>query len=174
MRTALALIVLAFLGAAGLRAQAPAPKRGVMDHVLHPFGGSSNPKAPHYSDPRLRGLLLQITLPIEPLRLSEMRQLHVHVALSNVGSNPVILDFPNAQRIDMQLLKANGDVLTRWSENRAFTEETGTVLVNQHENVVYDESIATRELQSGKVYTLEVFLPKYPELRVRQKFLTAP
>ena len=35
-------------------------------------------------------------------------------------------------------------------------------------------SIATRELTTNKVFIAEVFFPKYPELRVRQKFLTAP
>ncbi len=122
----------------------------------------------------MRGLLFELQVPAEPVRLSEVRQLHVKALLSNAGNNPVSLDFPNSQRIDIQLLAPDGAVLTRWSENRVFSEEIGTLLINPREQIVYDETIATRELQPGRVYTAEVFVPKYPELRVRQKFLTAP
>lgn len=155
-------------------AQTPTPaERSFFNRMLHPFG-SAKPKAPKYQDPRLRGLLLEVQLPTEAVRLSEVRQLRVHATLTNLSSNPISLDFPTSQRIDIQLLNANGEVLTRWSENRAFTEEIGTLLVNPREQIVYNETIATRELQPGRVYSVEVFFPKYPELRARQKFMTAP
>ena len=118
--------------------------------------------------------MLELEVPGGAVRLSEVRQLHVKARLINLGGYPVSLDFPTSQRIDIQLLNANGQVLNRWSENRAFGEEQGTLLVNPHEQILYDETIATRELQPAKVYTVEVFYPKYPELRARQKFMTAP
>jgi len=65
-------------------------------------------------------------------------------------------------------------VLTRWSDNHAVTAKPGTVVINPGEHIEYNETIATRELAPNKVYTIEVFFPKYPELRIRQKFLTAP
>ena len=155
-------------------AQTPTPaERGFFNRMLHPFG-STKTKAPKYQDPRLRGLLLDVQVPTEPVRLSEVRQLRVHVVLTNFGSNPVALDFPTSQRIDIQLLNPAGEVLTRWSENRAFTEEIGNFLVNPREQIVYNETIATRELQPGRVYSVEVFFPKYSELRGRQKSMTAP
>ena len=117
---------------------------------------------------------LTVWVPTEPIRLSEVRQLRVHVALTNLSGNPIALDFPTSQRIDIQLLNPAGEVLTRWSENRAFTEEIGNVLINPQEQIVYNETIATRELQPGRVYSVEVFFPKYSELRARQKFMTAP
>ena len=170
IRTAL---VLALLFTSNVLAQSPSPARSFFSRILHPFGGSSH-KAPKYRDSRLRGLLLELEIPGEAVRLSEVRQLHIRARLVNLGGYPVSLDFPTSQRIDIQLLNANGQVLTRWSENRAFGEAPGTLLVNPHEQILYDESIATRELQPGKVYTIEVFYPKYAELRARQKFMTAP
>ncbi len=122
----------------------------------------------------MRGLLLEVQVPIEPVRLSEVRQLHVRTLLTNVGAYPVPLDFPTSQRVDIQLLNSAGEVLTKWSDTRAFTEEIGTLTINPKEEVVYEETIATRELQPGRVYSVEVFFPKYPELRARQKFMTAP
>jgi len=169
IRTAL---MLALLVTSNALAQSPSPPRSFFSRILHPFGSSH--KAPKYRESRLRGLLLELEVSGEAIRLSEVRQLHIKARLSNLGAYPVSLDFPTSQRIDIQLLNANGQVLTRWSENRAFSEETGTLLVNPHEQILYDETIATRELQPGKVYTVEVFFPKYSELRVRQKFMTAP
>ena len=172
MKFAVAIVLLAAGTSATVRGQSPAPPHSVLDRILHPFGPSKKP--PRYNDPRLRGLLLELQVPSEPVRLSEVRQLHVKAVLSNIGNAPVSIDFPTSQRIDIQLLSSTGEVLTRWSENRAFTEEIGNLIINPREQIVYDEPIATRELQPGRVYIAEVFFPRYLELRARQKFLTAP
>ncbi len=166
------VIVLFVVSNAVAQTPTPAP-RGFFNRMLHPFGPAKT-KTPKYQDQRLRGLLLEVQVPTEPVRLSEVRQLRVHVVLTNLGINPIALDFPTSQRIDIQLLNPAGEVLTRWSENRAFTEEIGNFLINPHEQIVYNETIATRELQPGRVYSVEVFFPKYSELRARQKFMTAP
>lgn len=162
------------LAASSAVAQTPTPaERNLFNRMLHPFGPPKT-KTPKYQDSRLRGLLLEVQLPTEAIRLSEVRQLRVRAVLSNLSGNPISLDFPTSQRVDIQLLNPGGDVLTRWSENRAFTEEIGNLLVNPREQIVYNETIATRELQPGRVYSVEVFFPKYSELRARQKFMTAP
>jgi hypothetical protein len=71
-------------------------------------------------------------------------------------------------------MDSTGKILTKWSENHAFSEKPGIVTINPQEHVVYDETIATRDLTPNRVFIAEVFFPKYPELRARQKFLTAP
>ena len=172
MKKAVVVLVALCLAEPAL-SQSPTPGRSFFNRILHPFGGSSR-KPPKYQDPRLRGLLLELQVPAEAIKLSEVRQLHVIAGLGNMGGYPVTLDFPTSQRIDIQLLTSGGEVLTKWSENRAFTQEAGTLLINPHEQIIYDETIATRELQPGKVYTVEVLFPRYPELRARQKFMTAP
>ncbi|PYK42932.1 MAG: hypothetical protein DME46_08755 [Verrucomicrobia bacterium] len=167
-------IMIALLPVWNAAAQAPSPpERSLFNRMLHPFG-SAKKKVPKYQDVRLRGLLVEVQVPTEPIRLSEMRQLRVKTVLSNLSGYPVALDFPTSQRIDIQLLNPAGEVLTRWSENRAFTDEIGNLTINPREEIVYNETIATRELQPGRVYSVEVFFPKYPELRTRQKFMTAP
>ena len=55
-----------------------------------------------------------------------------------------------------------------------FEDKPGTVLINPLEHVDYAATIATRDLSPNKVFICEVFFPQYPELRIRQKFLTAP
>src|ERR1041385_6595266 len=167
------LVIILFAVSSAI-AQTPSPaERSFFSRMMHPFGPAKT-KAPKYQDPHLRGLLLEVQVPTEPVRLSEVRQLRVRAVLTNLSSGPISLDFPTSQRIDIQLLNPAGEVLTRWSENRAFTEEIGNLLINPREQIVYNETIATRELQPGRVYSVEVSFPRYPELRARQKFMTAP
>jgi hypothetical protein len=168
---AISLVVLAL--ASPLSAQEPTPeKRGWFSRMLHPFQ-SSNP-APNYKDPRLRGLLLELKLSPQPVKLSEVRQLQVNLTLTNVSKRAVVLDFPSEQRFEIYLRNSSEAILTIWSDNHAFEDKPGTVLINPQEHIDYPATIATRDLSPNKVFIAEAFFPQYSELRVRQKFLTAP
>jgi len=147
-------------------------KRGLFGRILHPF--SSSEVLPKYNDKRLRGLVLDLQVSPQPVRLSEIRQMEVKLTVTNKGSHIVTLDFPTDQRIEIQLLNSSDSVLTKWSENHAIKEKVGTVLINPGEHVEYKENIATRDLAPGRVFTAEAFFPQYPELKIRQKFLTEP
>lgn len=147
-------------------------KRGFFNRLLHPFQ-SSNP-APNYKDARLRGLLLELKLSPEPVKLSEVRQLQVNLTLKNISKRAVVLDFPSEQRFEIYLRNSTEAILTIWSDNHAFEDKPATVLVNPQEHIDYPASIATRDLTPNKVFIAEVFFPQFPELRIRQKFLTAP
>jgi hypothetical protein len=175
MRPAAGMIFLAFAAAAPLLAEdAPTPaeeQRGWLGRMLHPFHSD---QLADYKDPRLRGLVLTLQLSPQPVKLSEVRRLEVHMSITNKSKRPVPLDFPNEERIEIFLRDAAEVVLTKWSDNHAFGETPGTVLINPQEHIDYAETIATRDLTPNKVFICEVFFPHYPELRVRQKFLTAP
>jgi len=147
-------------------------KRGLFGRMLHPF--SSSDVLPKYNDKRLRGLVLDLQISPQPVRLSEIRQMEVKLTVTNMGARMITLDFPTDQRIEVQLLNSSDSVLTKWSENHAIKDKPGTVLINPSEHVEYKESIATRDLAPGRVFTAEVFFPQYPELKLRQKFLTEP
>jgi len=178
MRRTLAWAALTFffLATAGLGQDQTNPaiphKRSWLGRIFHPF--HSTTPLPDYKDPHLRGLLLQVQLPQEPVKLSEVRQLEVAVSLINAGKNGIELSFPTDQRIEIYLRDASDKILTAWSENRAFAEAGDTILINPQERLEYFETIATRDLAPNKVYIVEVFVPRYPELDVRRKFLTAP
>lgn len=147
-------------------------KRGWLGRMIHPFGSSE--KIPEYRNAKLRGLQLSVQLPPEPVKLSETRQLSVTVSLTNRGDHAVELSFPTAQRIEIYLHDAAGRVVTRWSDNRAFEATPATILVNPNEHLEYSETIATRELAPGRVFTVEALVPAYPELDVKRKSLAAP
>ena len=118
--------------------------------------------------------MLELKLGSQPVKLSETRQLEVKITLSNVSKRAVTLDFPSEQRIEIFLKNSSDTILATWSDNHAFEPTPGTVLINPGEHIFYPETIATRELIPNKVFIAEVFFPQYPELRIRQKFLTAP
>jgi Intracellular proteinase inhibitor len=147
-------------------------KRGLIGRIFHPF--SSSEVLPKYNDRRLRGLVLDLQVSPQPVRLSEVRQMEVKVTVTNMGTHLITLDFPTDQRIEVQLLNSADSVLTKWSENHAIKEKPGTVLINPGEHVEYKENIATRDLTPGRVFTADVVFPKYPDLHIRQKFLTEP
>jgi hypothetical protein len=157
--------------------EASPAKRSMFSRILHPFGGSStksdaNPAK--YKDAKLRGLTLTMEVSPQPVKLSEVRQLDVKATLTNKGKKAIELNFGTDQRIEIYLMNTADVVLTKWSENHAVTDKPGTVLINPQEHIEYNEKISTRELTRDKVFVAEVFFPQYPELRVRQKFLTAP
>ena len=172
---ALALLTFALAGRLWAEDQMaqPTPQRrgGWFTRMLHPFQSSP---APSYKDARLRGLVLDLKLSPQPVKLSEVRQLDVKIRLANASKRAVSLDFPTDHRIEIYLKNSSDTVLTTWSDNHAFDEKAGTVLINPGERIYYPETIATRELTPNKVFIVEVFFPQYPELRLRQKFLTAP
>ena len=175
MSRSLAFTVLIFALTARLSAQEPTTspeKRSWFSRMLHPFS-SSNP-VPTYKDPRLRGLVLELHVSPEPVKLSEVRQLQVNLALKNVAKRAVVLDFPSEQRFEIYLRNSSEAILTIWSDNHAFEDKPGTVLINPNEHIDYPATIATRDLAPNKVSICEVFFPQYPELRIRQKFMTAP
>ena len=171
---ALALVSLALASALLAQDQTAQPtpqKRSWFNRILHPFQSSP---VPTYKDARLRGLALELKLSPQPVKLSEVRQLEVKTTLTNLSKRAVALDFPTEQRIEIYLRNSADTILTTWSDNHAFEAKAGTVLINPGEHTSYPETIATRELTPNKVFIVEVFFPQYPELRIRQKFLTAP
>jgi len=170
----LSLLMLAMVAPALGEEAAPAVtpnRRSWLGRMLHPF---SPQLVPQYKDPRLRGLALDLQITPRTVKLSEVRQLEIKLTLTNQSKHPITLDFSTNQRIEIYLRNSAGDILTKWSDNHAIAEKPGTLLINSQEHVEYNETIATRDLTPNKVFIAEVFFPKYPELRIRQKLLAAP
>ena len=173
-RVVLLLLVSAIVGRSLAQEAAPTAtphRRGWLSRMLHPF----SPEAvPQYKDPRLRGLALDLQITPQTIKLSEVRQLGIKATLTNESKRPVTLEFATNQRIEIYLRNSAGEILTKWSDNHAIAEKPGTVLINPQEHVEYNETIAARDLTPNKVFIAEVFFPKYPELRIQQKFLAVP
>jgi hypothetical protein len=146
-------------------------KRGWLGRLFHPF---SSHRLPQYKDARLRGLALDLRIAPQIVKLSEVRQLQIKLTLTSFAKHPITLEFPTDQRIEIYLRNSAENILTKWTDNHAINQTPATVLINPQEHVEYNETIATRELTPNKVFTIDVFFPQYPELRIRQKIMTAP
>src|SRR5690606_33746015 len=104
-------------------------------------------------------------LVIEPSEFSvdDRREITVRFLVQNRSNRLVKLDFPTSQRVEILVRNPAGEVIERWSDDRAFHDEAGVVMINPDERIQYEERIATREMQPGVTYTIEASLANNPE-----------
>lgn len=123
-----------------------------------------------------QGLAVEIKSLPDPVKLGEVRQLEVTVILRNLSKVPVHLNFPTGQTIEIQLREPNnGKVLTKWSTDRIFNSDSRYLLVNPQERLEFNEPITTRDLQTGKPYTLEAYFVGYEkDLRASKAIVPQP
>jgi 4-hydroxy-tetrahydrodipicolinate synthase len=53
---------------------------------------------------------------------------------------------------------SSGNVVSRWSEDRAFDRQEGFTEINPDEYVIYAEHISTAKMKAGQTYTIEASL----------------
>jgi hypothetical protein len=151
---------------AAAAAPAPAtPKPGMMQRLLHPFGGPAAPGAPAAKDASLKGLEMGASVEPPAPQLSETREVRVTVTLANKGKKLAQLAFPTNQRIEVLVKDKAGKNLVQWSEDQAFFAEPTLITINPGERLEYAATVSTRDLVAGETYTVEAFFPSFPELR---------
>lgn len=94
------------------------------------------------------------TLQVEPLdfSLAERREVDVTYTIKNNTRKIMRIDYPTTQRIEIITSDANGQVIDRWSDDRAFAGQEGIVFVNPGERIEYSEKLPTRDLKPGELY----------------------
>ena len=110
---------------------------------------------------------LAMTMSLEPplVKFGETRAIEITVSVVNKGKEPVQLDFPNSQRIDVVVKNDSGKTLSKWLDDQRLEKEPGFVLINPGEKIEYSAKISTREMTEGKPFTIEAFFPGYEKLR---------
>ena len=123
-----------------------------------------------------QGLSVELKSSPDPIKLGEVRQLEVTVILRNSSKQPVHLNFPTGQTIEILLREPNsGKILTKWSADRIFNTDSRYLLINPQERLEFNEPISTRDLQTGKSYTLETFFVGYEkDLRATKPIIPQP
>lgn len=112
--------------------------------------------------PSAHGLVVEIKATPDPVKLGETREINVTLTLRNPTKEPVDLKFATSQTIEILLRDtASGKVLSQWSADRTFQDESRYLVVNPHERIEYNEPITTRDLQVGKTYSLEAYFIGY-------------
>jgi len=95
--------------------------------------------------------------------LDDRREITVTFSVENRTNRLVKLDFPTSQRIEILVRDSSGKVLEKWSDDRAFQDVSGVVMINPGEHIQYEEKIATRDMQPGQTYVVEASLANNPE-----------
>jgi hypothetical protein len=165
-RPILPVLVLLALASAQAAEEAPpaTPKPGLMNRLLHPFGGGGK-SADKGKETNFKNLELKVTLDPAVPKLSEGRTLKVTVMLKNKGKKLVQLDFPTTQRIEVLVKNKAGKRVAQWSEDQAFTNDPTIVAINPNERLEYSASVSMRDFVAGETYTLEAFFPNFEALR---------
>ena len=169
MKFPLALTMCAVLSVASAQAapepSTPAPKRSLLDRLVHPFGGDK--KAPKEKKKPAR-LAVEMKLTPLPLKLSEANRLKVTLTLVNRTKKLVTLEFPTAQRVEVLVKSAAGKLVEQWSQDQAFAQEVTVVTINPGERVEYVAEVATRDLAAGQSYVVQGLFPNHENLRAEQ------
>ena len=143
-------------GREGYGMYAPKPPRPSVGKQMKKFfsGMFSSAKFDGGSGP------LPLLLSVEPsdFSLSSCGEIDVTLKVSNSRRETLSLVYPNEQRLEIITKSPSGNVIGRWSEDRAFDPMEGFVAINPAEFVVYTEKIPTRAMKAGETYTIEASL----------------
>lgn len=145
----------------------------VTRRVVAPFGGQKQEVDKSVAFKKAR-LSLSMNLAPLPLKLSDNRYLQVTLQLRNTSKQFVQLEFPTTQRIEILVRDEKNKLITQWSEDRAFEPGTSYVGINPGERLEYATTIATRDLEPGRRYSILGFFPQYDFLRVEKTILPEP
>jgi len=98
-----------------------------------------------------------VDLAVEPAKfpLQDRREVNVIYTIRNNTKAMTRLEYPTSQRLDIVTTDSKGNVVDRWSDDRAFQPEEGIVVINPKERIEYQEKIPTREMKPGERYKIE-------------------
>jgi hypothetical protein len=101
-----------------------------------------------------------LVLSVEPsdFSLSQTSELDVSLRITNAKKNEIEINYPNDQRLEVLTKNSSGNVIARWSEDRAFEPREGFVAINPEEFVIYAERVPTSKMTAGETYTIEASL----------------
>lgn len=101
-----------------------------------------------------------LLLSVDPseFSLSQTAELDVSLRITNAKKSEIEINYPNDQRLEVITKDPAGNVIARWSEDRAFDQRPGFVAINPEEFVIYAERVPTSKMKAGETYTIEASL----------------
>jgi|694.fasta_scaffold39361_8 hypothetical protein len=120
-----------------------------------------NEALPASSGPIEAGLRMQSA----DFALAGQREIKAVYSVRNVGKQPLRLDFPTAQHLELILRSPEQRPLFLWSEDRLFASVPSVVVINPGERLEYEASVPTRDMVAGASYEVEAMLVGYPKSR---------
>lgn len=97
--------------------------------------------------------------------------------IKNTGKRTYTLSFPSTQRYDVVIKNPAHQMVYKWSLDKKFSDDVGTVIINPTDRIGYTETISFNTLyapiETG-VYTIEFSLANYPEIAATGYFTVTP
>ncbi len=116
------------------------------------------------------------TLTIEPKTFSvgDRRELDTTYVVRNNTNKLMRLDFTTSQRIDIITRDSSGNVIDKWSDDRAFKPQEGIIIINPKERIEYKETVPTRDMKPAQPYTIQADVLGYPDYSANKVVTPAP
>jgi hypothetical protein len=101
-----------------------------------------------------------LILTVEPAQfsLAQTSELEVTLRISNEARHEFEIQYPDNQRLEILVKDPQGNVISRWSQDRAFDPREGFVEVNPKEFISYTERLSTSGMKPGTPYVIEASL----------------
>ena len=101
----------------------------------------------------------------QELQVEERRgRLLMTLTVTNDGDAPYTVEHRDGQEVDFIVFDKRGQVLWRWSEERAFTQALSTSVVDAHRSVTYEAEIERKDYKNfrDKAVLITAFLKDTP------------
>jgi serine/threonine protein kinase len=134
------------------------PFKGTSSEVRHKVLHGKLPDTSSTPSPLAACESRDLTLSPSSFSLAQTSELDVTLKLSNARKHELELLYPDNQRLEILTKDSSGNVVNRWSQDRAFEHTEGFVAVNPEEFISYTEKISTAGMKAGQTYTIEVSL----------------
>ena len=125
----------------------------------------NNPFGP-ITGPVYYGLEIRVKVNPEVIRLPETRALEVHLQLINRSRKPANLIFNDSRKYDFILRDLSGRKLAQWSDDQPVNQTPGYVIINPGERAEFVGNVSTRDMVSGRTYSLEALVFGYDKMRL--------
>ena len=116
----------------------------------------------------------KLTIEPDEFSLKDRHELDTAYVVKNNTGKMIRLEYNTSQRIELLTKDANGKVVDKWSDDRAYKPEEGLVVINPKERIEYNETIPTREMKPKETYTIQADVTGYPDYSVTHTVTPAP
>lgn len=137
--------------------------------VKSPFRRSGKKSAGEKSG--WRQLAMSMTLEPAVVKLPDTRAVRVTIQVVNNSKQPIQLEFPSSQRIEVLVKNETGKVILRSSDDQKLDKEQGFLVINPEERLEYTATVATRDMVVGQAYMIEAFFPNFDQLRASRALM---
>ena len=101
----------------------------------------------------------------------------IDFSIKNIGKKTYVLSYPDAQRYEVLIKDALGQVVYKWSSDKIFVQQVGTSLLNANDRMSYVPQVNLTDFDvpaKPGLYMVELSLANYPEIKAMAPLTLTP